>query len=144
MSFGERLKERRKQLGITQVELANMLGITKGAIGNYESELSSPKAEILYRVFDVLQCDANFLFQDEMKSLNKKTPPAPEEPETGDAVEDNESFELFYRFLLSRGFQEDHLSVAQRKVLASVADILDVVFPQQGEVDNDDFSGLTG
>lgn len=66
MSFGSRLKERREQLGITQVQLAKMLGVTKGAIGNYETELNSPKASILYKVFEVLDCDANYLFQDEM------------------------------------------------------------------------------
>lgn len=67
MSFSTRLKERREQLGITQVELARQLNITKGAVGNYETGFSSPKAEILYKVFDVLKCDANFLFQDEMQ-----------------------------------------------------------------------------
>ena len=55
MSFGSRLKARREQLGITQIQLAQKLGITKGAVGNYEAEISSPKADILYRVFDVLQ-----------------------------------------------------------------------------------------
>ena len=55
MSFGSRLKARREQLGITQIQLAQKLGITKGAVGNYEAGISSPKADILYRVFDVLQ-----------------------------------------------------------------------------------------
>ena len=36
MSFGTRLKARREQLGITQPQLAEMLGVSKGAIGNYE------------------------------------------------------------------------------------------------------------
>lgn len=76
MSFGTRLKERREQLGITQPQLAEMLGVSKGAIGNYETDANSPKATILYKVFDVLKCDANYLFQDEMKNLheNRATP----------------------------------------------------------------------
>ena len=74
MSFGSRLKARREQLGITQVQLAQMLGVTKGAVGNYETEVSSPKADILYRVFDVLQCDANYLFQDEMNVQEEISP----------------------------------------------------------------------
>lgn len=69
MSFGTRLKSQREKLGITQMELADKLGITKGAVGNYETELSSPKAEILYKLFDILKCDANYLFQDEMNEL---------------------------------------------------------------------------
>lgn len=66
MSFGTRLKARREQLGITQPQLAEMLGVSKGAIGNYETDANSPKATILFKVFDVLKCDANYLFQDEM------------------------------------------------------------------------------
>lgn len=82
LSFASRLKERRESLGITQVQLAEKLGVTKGAVGNYEIGLSSPKAEILYKVFDVLGCDANFLFQDEMEdpkelaTLDEKEYPA--------------------------------------------------------------------
>lgn len=72
MSFGTRLKARREQLGITQPQLAEMLGVSKGAIGNYEIGANSPKATILFKVFDVLDCDANYLFQDEMKNLSVK------------------------------------------------------------------------
>jgi len=69
MSFGTRLKEQRERAGLTQVQLARALGVSKGAIGNYEVDISSPKAEILYKVFDILNCDANYLFQDEMKKM---------------------------------------------------------------------------
>ncbi len=67
MSIGSRMKERRENLGLTQIQLAEMLGVTKGAIGNYETDANSPKASILYKVFDVLKCDANYLFQDEIR-----------------------------------------------------------------------------
>lgn len=66
MSIGSRIKERREELGITQTQLAELLGLTKGAIGNYETDANSPKASTLYKVFDVLKCDANYLFQDEL------------------------------------------------------------------------------
>lgn len=75
MSIGSRIKERREELGITQIQLAEQLGLTKGAIGNYETDQNSPKASTLYRVFDVLQCDANYLFQDELGGQNKKVLP---------------------------------------------------------------------
>ena len=70
MSIGTRIKERREELGITQVELAEKLGVTKGAVGNYETDRGSPKASMLYKVFDVLDCDANYIFQDERKPSN--------------------------------------------------------------------------
>ena len=67
MSFGSRLRDKREELGMKQSDLGKLLGVTGSAIGNYENGISSPKADILYRVFDVLQCDANYLFQDEIK-----------------------------------------------------------------------------
>lgn len=79
MSFVSRFKQRREELGLTQVQLSKLLGVTKGAIGNYESGVSSPKADILYRVFDVLQCDANYLFQDEMTEYNQEQQATPSE-----------------------------------------------------------------
>lgn len=78
MSFGSRLKEKREELGLKQGELGKMLGVTGSAIGNYENGISSPKADILYRVFDVLKCDANFLFQDEMKAFQAEHFSVPE------------------------------------------------------------------
>lgn len=73
MSFASRLKAQRERMGFTQTQLASLLGVTKGAIGNYETGHSSPKAEVLFKVFDVLRCDANYLFQDEMSSLHEET-----------------------------------------------------------------------
>lgn len=81
MSFGTRLKARREQLGITQPQLAEMLGVSKGAIGNYETGINSPKATILFKVFDVLDCDANYLFQDEMNERSQEDTATPLEME---------------------------------------------------------------
>ena len=64
MGLSNRLKERREQLGLTQSEVATLLGITPGAVGNYENGVSTPKADVLFKVFDALKCDANYLFQD--------------------------------------------------------------------------------
>lgn len=64
MSIGSRIKQRREELGYTQPKLAKLVGVSKGTIGNYESNISSPNEEILFKLFDVLNCDANFLYQD--------------------------------------------------------------------------------
>jgi len=64
MSIGQRLKEARLARQITQEDLAKMVGVTKGAIGNYETGVSSPKESILVKLMDVLGIDANFLYQD--------------------------------------------------------------------------------
>ena len=82
MSFGSRLKEKRESLNITQPQLAEMLGVSKGAIGNWETDVNSPRATLLYDLFDILHCDANYLFQDEMRDLKYKDKATPEEFET--------------------------------------------------------------
>lgn len=79
MSFGSRLKEKRESLNITQPQLAEMLGVSKGAIGNWETDVNSPRATLLYDLFDILHCDANYLFQDEMKELKYKDKATPSE-----------------------------------------------------------------
>ena len=78
MSIGTRMKERREELGITRTQLAEMIGVTKGAVGNYETDANSPKASIMYKVFTALQCDANYLYQDEMKEPESKMLPVEE------------------------------------------------------------------
>lgn len=64
MSVGSRIKELRENKGLSRNELANLLGVTVGAISNYENEVSSPKEPILFKIMDALNCDANYLFQD--------------------------------------------------------------------------------
>ena len=64
MGIGKRIKEARNALNMTQEELAKKLGVTKGAIANYENETSHPKEPIMYKLFEALNVDANYLFQD--------------------------------------------------------------------------------
>ena len=64
MSFAERMGQRRKELGLSRMELATRLGVSASAISNYENGFSAPKEEILLRMFDVLETEPNFLFQD--------------------------------------------------------------------------------
>ena len=71
MSFGTILRDKRKELGITQPQLAEILGVSQSAIGSWETDTNSPRATLLYDLFDILHCDANYLFQDETKELYK-------------------------------------------------------------------------
>ena len=68
MPFGKWLKEARIRSNMTQEDLAKKVGVTKGAIGNYESEVSSPKETILIELMKVLHIDANYLYQDYIKT----------------------------------------------------------------------------
>ena len=64
MGIGKRIKEARENLGLTQSELACLVGVTGSAITNYEKETSHPKETVMYRLFEALEVDANYLFQD--------------------------------------------------------------------------------
>ena len=64
MSFGEQLKNRREELGLSRMEFAQRLGVSVSAISNYENGLSFPKEEVMLRLFDSLRIDPNFLFRD--------------------------------------------------------------------------------
>lgn len=64
MSMGSRILEARTGKGLTQESLAEKLGITKGAVANYENGVSFPKIDILFKLFEVLDVDANYLYQD--------------------------------------------------------------------------------
>lgn len=64
MSMGSRILEARTKKGLTQEALAKLIGVSKGAIGNYETGVSFPKVDVLFRLFKILDVDANYLYQD--------------------------------------------------------------------------------
>lgn len=64
MGVGRRIKQRREQLGLTQVQLAELLGVSPGNVGNWETEVNAPKEAQFHKLFDVLKVEPNFLFQD--------------------------------------------------------------------------------
>lgn len=63
MSFGEQLRRRREELGLSREALAERLGLSRSAIGNYETGVSTPKEDVLLRLFDALEVDPNYLYR---------------------------------------------------------------------------------
>lgn len=68
MSFGDRLRNRREELGISRAELAEKLGVSRSAIGNYETGISFPKEDVMLRLFDCLRVEPNYLYRDSFRS----------------------------------------------------------------------------
>jgi transcriptional regulator with XRE-family HTH domain len=59
--FAERLCALRKSLGMTQQDLADRLGLSRGTIGMYESGHRDPDTTTLSRLADILGCSADYL-----------------------------------------------------------------------------------
>lgn len=61
MSLGERIKEQRKLLGITQSELAYRVGLTVDSIRGLEGNRRKPSIEILEKLTDLFHVSADYL-----------------------------------------------------------------------------------
>lgn len=72
MGFGERLKELRESKGMSQKELAKCVDVSDAAIANYENSQNYPKPTVLIRLMAVLECDANYLYQDYILKSNTR------------------------------------------------------------------------
>ena len=57
----ERIREMRRQNGLTQAELAVKLGISASAVGMYEQGRREPDHEILRRMASVFHCSIDYL-----------------------------------------------------------------------------------
>lgn len=59
--MGNRLKDRRNELGMTQEQLANRVGIHKGRVSQYERNVIEPGAAILSKMAEELKVSADYL-----------------------------------------------------------------------------------
>lgn len=66
MSMGLRLRMARKAAGYTQKKLAELVEVSASSIANYETGVSAPNEDILIRLMNVLNIDANFLYADDI------------------------------------------------------------------------------
>ena len=64
MSFGENLKNVRKQRGITQEELSEILGVSRQAISKWESDSGYPETEKLIVISKTLNISIDYLLND--------------------------------------------------------------------------------
>ena len=70
MSFGEQMRRRREELGLTRQALADRLGVSVSAVGNYETGISAPKEEVLLRLFDALEAEPNYLYRGSYRAVS--------------------------------------------------------------------------
>jgi len=65
MEFKERLKDLRKSKGLSQVELAKRIGMSKSTIGAYETGDITPSLEALNVLADFFNVNINYLLGNE-------------------------------------------------------------------------------
>jgi transcriptional regulator with XRE-family HTH domain len=71
MSFPDRLSTLRKQRGLTQEALADLIGITKTQIYRYESNLSQPTLDVIKRLAVTLSVTTDeLIFEDEERKAD--------------------------------------------------------------------------
>ncbi len=74
-TMGERLKRLRVARGLTQPELAKLVGVTKSAISQWEDgSTKNLKLSILARVLDALGTDLQYLVWGENRAPNGPAP----------------------------------------------------------------------
>ena len=71
-----RLKELRLEAGKTQVELAQLLGISRQVYANYENSINEPSLTTLIQCADIFQCTLDFLLSRSDDFGNVATPGA--------------------------------------------------------------------
>ena len=61
MTLGERIREARKRVGMSQELLAERMEVSRQAVAKWESDRSAPSAERLFRLAEVLGTTTQFL-----------------------------------------------------------------------------------
>ena len=59
--FGERVREIRHELGLTQGQVAERVGVKERTLGSWETGDREPSLEMVRRIVIALNCDANYL-----------------------------------------------------------------------------------
>lgn len=61
VDFGEKLKDLRKRSDLSQEQLAQRLGITKGMISSYETSMRMPSYSILLKIARMFHVSTDYL-----------------------------------------------------------------------------------
>ena len=69
MPIGTKIKEIRKQKGLTQKQLGDLCGIADSNIRKYENGKQNPKIETLQKIADALGCDILDLMEIEVEPI---------------------------------------------------------------------------
>lgn len=63
-----RIKELRRKAGLTQVELADSVGVAQNVVSQWETEVALPRVRQLPELAQVLGCNIDELFTEEVRA----------------------------------------------------------------------------
>lgn len=89
--LGQRLRSRRKEIGLTQEQLAEQVKTKKTTISNYETGYSTPNNEMLSDLADVLRTTSDYLLgrtDDPTPNLTEQLIRAADKAKQGGAVKE--------------------------------------------------------
>ncbi|AFJ47177.1 helix-turn-helix domain-containing protein [Shimwellia blattae] len=93
LSIGQRVLQRRKEIGFNQRELGKAVGVSHSTVSLWESDTTAPKGKNLHTLSRILQCSPTWiLFGDEDKSPSE---PVPAEASECLSPDETELLELF-------------------------------------------------
>lgn len=70
MSLGERIKEQRKNCGLSQEKVAELVGVSRQAVTKWEAEQSAPSTENLFRLAEIFGTTVDILLASEKEEKN--------------------------------------------------------------------------
>ena len=73
LSFGEKIKNLRKEKGISQEKLAEMLGVTRRSILNYETKSIYPKSgAVLSKIAEIFGVSTDYLLSENEDDISSE------------------------------------------------------------------------
>ena len=99
MEFSERLKKLRKDAGLTQVDVANKLGISQPAYASWERGVKNPTQDNLVKIAQVLNVSVDYL----VGNSEEKT-------------DELDNIELLFR-MNSKGLTEEEKKVFRKELI---------------------------
>lgn len=101
MEFSERLKKLRKDAGLTQVDVAEKLGVSQPAYASWERGIKKPTQENLVKLSKILYVSVDYLLGNT------------ENKQTSDVLED---IELLFR-MNSKGLTEEEKEIFKKELI---------------------------
>ncbi len=105
MTLGERLKQLRKNSGLTQEQFAKKLGATRGALSNWEIDNSTPDNEMLKKIADFFKVTTDYLLGRDEKIIDYS--PLNKFIEDYERLPEKDRKEAIKR-LINKALEEDH------------------------------------